>query len=106
MDYQAKLRELLRCQLMALPNGAELYMKALPQLNYYHYNDEPAYAWDKCNREKSSAVVYCIDWEKSMEGYYFWSRIHFTLEGMIMKKNTIWLTSPFPTFIEVDENEE
>ena len=103
IDYQTKLRQLLRCQLMALPNGKELCEKALSQLNYHFYNDDPKFAWDRCNRDKSSAIVYCIDWTKSKEGYNFWSKIHFTLKGMIMKKNTIWLTSPLPTFIEIDE---
>ena len=103
IDYQAKLRQLLRCQLMALPNGKELYAKAITQLNYCLYNDTPTYAWDRCNRDKSSAIAYCIDWIKSIEGYIFWSEIHFTLERMIMDKGTIWLTSPLPTFIEIDE---
>lgn len=103
IDYQEKLRQLLRCQLMSLPNGKELCEKALSQLNYHLYNDTPTYAWDRCNRDKSSAIAYCIDWKKSKEGFGFWSKIHFKLKRMIMDKGIIWLTSPFPTFIEIDE---
>lgn len=105
IDYQAKLRLLLICQLMALPNGAELYRKALPQLSN-RYLDVPKDVWERCESEKCSAVTWCLHWVKTVEGYTFWSKIHYEVERLIIKKGTIWLTSPLPTFIEVDENEE
>jgi hypothetical protein len=104
IDYQAKLRLLLRCQLMALPNGAELYRKALPQLGN-RYLDVPKDVWGKCERDKCSVVLWCLHWANTVEGHDFWARIHYKLEGMIMDKGTIWLTPPLPTFIEVDDEE-
>jgi hypothetical protein len=97
-ELYRKIKILLRCQLMALPNGNKLYAKAVSQLRKYMSQIR----YDRVIDMSQSSVNSFILWNETREGGCFWERIHCEIERLIKKRGTPWLTPSFPTFIEVD----
>jgi poly-D-alanine transfer protein DltD len=98
-ELYRKIKILLRCQLYALSNGRELYAKAVSQLRKHMSQ----ISYDRVIDMSKCSVNSFILWDETREGGHFWLDIDDELEELIRKKQTPWLTSPFPTFIEVDE---
>ena len=98
-ELYRKIKILLRCQLMALPNGSELYERAVSQLR----RNMTSLNYDRVIDMSKTSVNSFILWSDTKEGDRFWLDNDNILEMMIKKKGTPWLTSPHPTFIEVDD---
>jgi hypothetical protein len=103
-EMLTEFKTLMRCQLIALPKGIELYEKILPQRKKYLGDFESLESSLMSVLNKSMTTVDCwCHWEGSKEGHEFWKMVDIDLQRLIKERGTPWLTSPFPTFIEVDE---
>lgn len=103
-EMMTEFKTLMRCQLYALPNGRELYERIIPQMSIDLKDiNELKLRLERTLIGRFSTVDYWCYWRDTKEGYNFWSRVDCDILREIRKKQTPWLTTPPPTFIEVDE---
>lgn len=100
----SEFKKLMRCQLMALPNGRELYKKILPYMRESLRSELflKSQLKDCLRMGRSTIDCWCI-WSDTNEGGDFWNFYDAEILCLMQKKKTPWLTSPHPTFIEVEE---